>query len=474
MFEEWMELMDELEEQLNQIFCGSNANNVLFNNKYSSMKYLDAFHWAERKAGELRSAGIVEQEQIAVIGQNCPETLLWTIAIGMNRCSTMLINPDTDQATIQLILGRLGINHVILNNQIQSRDDSNVKKETDLGELDRPFISILSSGTTGIGKIINHSFRSIFGGAKSFSSQWRLDGNSRLYHNWPMSYMAGYFNLFLCPISGGSEIVIGEQYSNKNVFSLYEDLKQSHCTDAVLSPTMSQSLIRRRRNEKRSDLESTRIVSTSSVLYPTVAKEFHRIFGVDMLPCYGITEYGGSFTLGGSSIERELCVGRAIPEVNISERDGELYVKSPFVAPSIIIGLGKEVYQSETNFYRTDDLGSVDNEGQVYLTGRQSENIKKGGEFISLIHIEDIALQVLDVDDVIAVPIRSDFWGEDYLLKVVRPTKSKEDANNDTVSMFEELIKHLPRKNLPSEIQFVEKIQRTASGKPLRRYYLEG
>jgi acyl-CoA synthetase (AMP-forming)/AMP-acid ligase II len=286
--------------------------------------------------------------------------------------------------------------------------------------------------------------------------------------------MAGYFNLFLCPISGGSEIVIGEQYSNKNVFSLYEDLKQSHCTDAVLSPTMSQSLIRRRRNEKRSDLESTRIVSTSSVLYPTVAKEFHRIFGVDMLPCYGITEYGGSFTLGGSSIERELCVGRAIPEVNISERDGELYVKSPFVAPSIIIGLGKEVYQSETNFYRTDDLGSVDNEGQVYLTGRQSENIKKGGEFISLIHIEDIALQVLDVDDVIAVPIRSDFWGEDYLLKVVRPTKSKEDANNDTVSMFEELIKHLPRKNLPSEIQFVEKIQRTASGKPLRRYYLEG
>jgi acyl-CoA synthetase (AMP-forming)/AMP-acid ligase II len=178
--------------------------------------------------------------------------------------------------------------------------------------------------------------------------------------------------------------------------------------------------------------------------------------------------------LGESSIERELCVGRAIPEVEISERGGELHVRSPFVAPSLIVGFGKEIFQSEASFYRTDDLGSIDSEGHVYLTGRQSENIKKGGEFISLIHIEDIALQILDVDDVIAVPIRSDFWGEDYLLMVVRSINLNEDSKNDSATMFEKLLKYMPRKNLPSEIQFVEKIQRTASGKPLRRFYLEG
>ena len=150
-----MKLMGELEEQLNQIFCGLNANNNLFNHESSLMKYRDSFLWAERKARELRTAGIVQQEQIAVIGPNCPETLLWTIANGINRCSTMLINPDTDQATVQSIMERLSINHIVLNNQIQSRSKLNNRKETDLGELDRPFISILSSGTTGIGKIIN-------------------------------------------------------------------------------------------------------------------------------------------------------------------------------------------------------------------------------------------------------------------------------------------------------------------------------
>ena len=80
---------------------------------------------------------------------------------------------------------------------------------------------------------------------------------------------------------------------------------------------------------------------------------------------------------------------------------------------------------------------------------------------------------MLDIDDVIAIPERSDFWGEDYLLKVVRPIRTKEAPSDDTGPIIEELLKHMPRNYLPSKIQFVEKIQRTNSGKPLRRFYLE-
>ena len=475
LLKDWIVPMGEIQDQIFQIFCGVNASNTLFNHDSMYMDYQESFFWAEKHALKLKIAGIIENEKIAVIGPNSPETLLWTIANGINGCSTLLINPNTNQSTIELILERLDINHIIFNNEIQTKNTSKNKPQLEnvFSGLDRPFISILSSGTTGIGKIINHSFRTIFGGAKSFSNQWGLDTNSRVFHNWPMSYMAGYFNLFLCPLRSGSEIVIGEQYSNKTVFSLCDDLIKSDCTDAILSPTMAQSLIRRQRNEKRSDLKKKRIISTSSILYPTVAKEFYRIFGVDMRPCYGITEYGGSFTLGATSIDRELSVGRSIPEVELAEIDGELYVKSPFVAPSVIVGLGEEFYQNSMSFYRTDDLGYIGSDGEIYLTGRQSENIKKGGEFISLIEIENIALRVLDIDDVIAIPERSDFWGEDYLLKVVRPINTKETPSEDTGPIVEELLRHMPRKYLPSKIQFVEKIQRTNSGKPLRRFYLE-
>jgi acyl-CoA synthetase (AMP-forming)/AMP-acid ligase II len=467
--------MGKIQDQLFQIFCGVNAENILFNQASILMSYRDSFTWAEEHALKLERAGVKKNEKIAVIGQNSPETLLWTIANGINGCSSLLVNPETDETTIKLILERLNIKHIIFKNHVEK--NFLAKHETELevksDELDQPFISILSSGTTGVGKIINHSYRTIFGSAKSFTNQWGLNAQSRVFHNWPMSYMAGYFNLFLCPLLSGAQIFIGRAYSSRSVFSLCDELINSHCTDVVLSPTMAQGLIRRQRGEERSDLNKKRVISTSSILYPTIAKEFFRIFGIDMHPCYGITEYGGSFTFGTTSINRELSVGLSLPEVELSERDGELYVRSPFVAPSIIVNLGEETYQNSSNFYKTDDLGYIGIDGEVYLTGRSSENIKKGGEFISLVEIENIALRTLDIDEVIAIPEKSDFWGEDYSMKVVKATYAKNIFDDDTSAMFAELLKHLPRKHLPSKIQFVEKIERTSSGKPLRRFYLD-
>lgn len=467
--------MGKIQDQLFQIFCGVNAENILFIQESNLMSYRNSFTWAEEHALKLERAGVKKNEKIAVIGQNSPETLLWTIANGLNSCSSLLVNPETDETTIKLILERLNIKHIIFNNHVEknflAKHETELKVKSD--ELDQPFISILSSGTTGVGKIINHSYRTIFGSAKSFTNQWGLNAQSRVFHNWPMSYMAGYFNLFLCPLLSGAQIFIGRAYSSRSVFSLCDELIKSLCTDVVLSPTMAQGLIRRQRGEERSDLNKKRVISTSSILYPTIAKEFFRIFGIDMHPCYGITEYGGSFTFGTTSINRELSVGLSLPEVELSERDGELYVRSPFVAPSIIVNLGEETYQNSNNFYKTDDLGYIGIDGEVYLTGRSSENIKKGGEFISLVEIENIALRTLDIDEVIAIPEKSDFWGEDYSMKVVKATYAKNIFDDDTSAMFAELLKHLPRKHLPSKIQFVDKIERTSSGKPLRRFYLD-
>jgi acyl-coenzyme A synthetase/AMP-(fatty) acid ligase len=467
--------MSKIKEQLFQVFCGKNADNILFNQDSIFMDYRASFTWAEEHALKLERYGVKKNEKIAIIGQNSPETLLWTIANGINGCSSLLINPETNKTTIKLILERLQIRHVIFNNHFEKNFLTKHENEFEvrIDELDQPFISILSSGTTGVGKIINHSFRTIFGSAESFSTQWGLNAQCRVFHNWPMSYMAGYFNLFLCPLLSGAQIFIGRAYSNQTVFSLCDELINSQCTDVILSPTMAQGLIRRQRGEARSDLNKKKVISTSSILYPTIAKEFFRIFGIDMKPCYGITEYGGSFTLGASSINRELSVGLSLPEVELSERDGELYIRSPFVAPSIIVNLGEETYQNSNNFYKTDDLGYIGTDGEVYLTGRNSENIKKGGEFISLVEIENIALRTLDIDEVIAIPEKSDFWGEDYSLKVVKLADTESDSGDNTSAMFAELLKYLPRKHLPSKIQFVEKIQRTSSGKPLKRFYLD-
>lgn len=121
LLKDWIVPMGEIQDQIFQIFCGVNASNTLFNHDSMCMDYQESFFWAEKQALKLKIAGIVENEKIAVIGPNSPETLLWTIANGINDCSTLLINPNTNQSTIELILERLDINHIILNNEIQTK-----------------------------------------------------------------------------------------------------------------------------------------------------------------------------------------------------------------------------------------------------------------------------------------------------------------------------------------------------------------
>lgn len=226
LLKDWIVPMGEIQDQIFQIFVVSMQ--VIHSSTTIRCVWTikNRFFLGRKTSAQIKNSWNCREWKNCSYWTKFPETLLWTIANGINDCSTLLINPNTNQSTIELILERLDINHIILNNEIQTKNTSKNKPQLEnvFSGLDRPFISILSSGTTGIGKIINHSFRTIFGGAKSFSNQWGLDTNSRVFHNWPMSYMAGYFNLFLCPLWSGSEIVIGEQYSNKTVFSLCDDL----------------------------------------------------------------------------------------------------------------------------------------------------------------------------------------------------------------------------------------------------------
>ena len=105
--------MSKIKEQLFQVFCGKNADNILFNQDSIFMDYRASFTWAEEHALKLERYGVKKNEKIAVIGQNSPETLLWTIANGINGCSSLLINPETNKTTIKLILERLQIKHII-------------------------------------------------------------------------------------------------------------------------------------------------------------------------------------------------------------------------------------------------------------------------------------------------------------------------------------------------------------------------
>jgi fatty-acyl-CoA synthase len=332
------------------------------------------------------------------------------------------------------------------------------------------FFSVLSSGTTGKPKAITHSYSSVLGSARDFSQSLGANGVDVFLHNWPMHYMAGIFNLFLCPIATGSSIHVGDKFSAHTARSQLAEISSLKNSRILASPTML-SLLSRVKSSIAYNLSSLDIVCTSSILYPTIAAKFCDLFSASIRPCYGITEFGGSFTLG-TNADIAYSVGSPTPNVEIELRNNEIFVKTPHVAKTIEFVGGEVLHLSPSSFHGTNDLGHFSVRGELCLTGRTGELIKKGGEFLSLIEVENCALSIDGVVDVLAVPCGSEFWGQDYQLKLVLRETDNDSLESISARVSAALVSEVSPRAKPMKIDIETSLPRTGSGKPLRRHYL--
>ena len=130
-----------------------------------------------------------------------------------------------------------------------------------------------------------------------------------------------------------------------------------------------------------------------------------------------------------------------------------------------------KVKKYKQSYFRSGDLGKIQ-KGKYSITGRLKEIIKKGGEPVSLLHIEDITLKHEGVKDVLAKGVTSEFWGEDIELDVifsVFPDKMNQDNKINFLKRY--LGQNLPRIQMPRKINSVTSIPKTSIGKNYRRYF---
>lgn len=89
-----------------------------------------------------------------------------------------------------------------------------------------------------------------------------------------------------------------------------------------------------------------------------------------------------------------------------------------------------------------------------------------------MIDIEDIALSVSGVSDALAIPCASEFWGQDFVLKIVCDERSGDERSVLHQKLVSTISDSRSPLAVPLRIDFVPAIARTDSGKPLRRAYL--
>lgn len=286
-----------------------------------------------------------------------------------------------------------------------------------------------TSGTTGVPKGVMHSDNTLLSPVRDLASDWSLDAGSRIYSLSPLSHNLGFGAMVLAMTIGGELIV----HDLPRGASLADRMRATRATFAFGVPTHAIDLLSELRpgHAGLPDLRGFRI--SGAPVPPVVANDLLEL-GILPQSGYGMTE-AGSHHYTRPEDDPEVIVGTsgrpcASYEIKIFDRDDpERELPSGEVGQiggrgaSLMLGYFDDQKATETSFNRsgwflTGDLGCVDEDGYLKITGRKKDLIIRGGHNIYPAKIEGLALRHEDVTKAAVIPIPDDRLGEKVCLVV--------------------------------------------------------
>ncbi|HUV99550.1 MAG TPA: acyl--CoA ligase [Gallionella sp.] len=329
-----------------------------------------------------------------------------------------------------------------------------------------------TSGTTSRPKIVPLTHRNVSASARNISATLNLTADDRGLHVMPLFHIHGLIAGVLAPLAVGSQIFCTPGFNALKFFGWMKECKPTWFT-AV--PTMHQIILSRAANNM-DVIESNplRFIRSSSSSMPTkVIAELEQVFGAPLIESYGMTEAAHQMASNPLPPAKRIpgSVGVAAgPEVAIMDHDGKLLAPD-MIGEVVIRGenvtLGYE-NNSKANaesfvngWFRTGDQGSLSGDGYLTLTGRLKEIIKRGGENISPMEIDEVLMHHPGVMQVVTFAMPHEKLGEEVAAAVV--LREGFSLTERELRDFAEI--HLADFKVPKKILFMAEIPKGATGK---------
>ena len=280
----------------------------------------------------------------------------------------------------------------------------------------------------------------------------------------------------------GAKVVMGGPHFDAP--TLHELLMKEGVTFTAAVPTVWLGMLQHLEKVQGDLGKLKRVVIGGSAVPRSMIKEFKTKYDVDVIHAWGMTEMSPLGTLGALSAEAaELPLeeqfdiktkqGRAVfgVEMKITNDDGDelprdgeafghLMVRGPWVVGEYYGGDGGHILDAE-GWFDTGDVATIDPHGYMQITDRAKDVIKSGGEWISSIELENEAVGAPGVAEAAVIGLPHPKWDERPLLVIV----PKEGASPTKDSVLAHLEGKIAKWWTPDDVQFVEEIPHTATGK---------
>ncbi len=336
-------------------------------------------------------------------------------------------------------------------------------------------IVILTSGTTGTPKGAPRSEAGI-GAAVSLLSRlplrygWRTHIAAPLFHTWGFAHLA--LSMLL-----GSTVVLRRRFDPEGCLQAVED---ERCDSLVVIPVMLQRILTLPQETiDRYPLPTLKVTAASGSSLPgDLALEWMDAFGDNLYNIYGSTEVAyASIATPRDLREAPTSAGKPpwATVVKILDQQGREVPTGEagriFVGNGMLFegytggGESKEVIDG---LMSTGDVGRFDDEGRLYVEGRDDEMIVSGGENVFPKEVEDCLARHESVVEVAAVGVDDDQFGKRLRVFVVVSEPPAERGRPQGMGQA-----NLARFKVPREIVFLDELPRNATGKILKRELAE-
>ena len=468
-----------------------------------SLTYARLRELTDEAANALASRGVGMGDRVAIVYPNGPEAILLFLAASMVATACPL-NPAYKEDEFRFYLEDVGARFLLVPpgeaeaarraiptglKVIEAAIDDSGRLRVNGDGHGKPRDSVVLSSAVDIGLVLHTSGTTsrpkrvplrndnLAASVANIVATYELSPEDVSLCIMPLFHVHGLVASALATFASGGTVVAPERFSPLGFWSLMQAHRPTWFT---ASPTPHQLVLARLQSDRPSGTERLRFVrSCSSALSPAQMSLMERRFGVPVLEAYGMTEashqmasnplppdarFAGSVGRGtGVDIAVFDEAGARLP----AGTSGEVVIRGPNVMHGYENNPQANAAAFVDGWFRTGDVGTLDDAGYLRLIGRIKELINRGGEKIAPREIDEVLEAHPAVKEAVAFGVPHATWGEEVAAAVVltAPATEKELLAfcRDRLADFK----------VPRHLHIVESIPRTPTGKIQRRFVAE-
>ena len=467
-----------------------------------TLSYGELYHHVACTVSLLNACGLGRNDRLALVLPNGPEMAVASLSVIAGAACAPL-NPAYQEKEFDFYLSDIKARAVIVQAGMDSPVRSVAKKraipiidltplkdaaaglftlditdaispdpKTGLSDPEDIALVLHTSGTTSRPKIVPLTQRNILASAHNVNNSLQLRDKDRCLNVMPLFHIHGLIAALLSSLSAGGSVICTSGFSDEEFAGWVERLQPTWYTAVPTIHQMVLELVEKRR--LNADHAKFRFIrSSSSSLPPVVMEKLEKTFNVPVIEAYGMTEAAHQMASNPMPPLKRMAgsVGLpAGPDVSIMDdrgnvllkgETGEIVIRGDNVMKGYENNAGANEKAFSLGWFRTGDLGYIDNDGYLYISGRIKEIINRGGQKISPREIDEVLLEHPAVSQAVAFGMSHSSLGEAVAAVVV--TDRKKDVTER--ELRQHVADRLAPYKIPQQIVFVDSIPKGPTGK---------